>query len=90
MNSKRWATLADIYEKPTRADIRWKDIEKLITALGGVVKEGKGSRKRFLLNDQKAVFHMPHPEPTTNKLTVEDVREFLFKAGVGPDWREPE
>lgn len=83
LSSRHKKTLKAIFERPTRADVRWGDIEGLIVALGGRVDAGKGSRRRFFLV-RPAVFHEPHPEPETGKHGVEDVRDFLKNAGIGP------
>lgn len=84
MNRKQRATLAAVFARPARSDLRWSDIEGLIAALGGRVSAGAGSRARAELNGARAVFHRPHPRPTTAKATVEDVRAFLRSAGVEP------
>ena len=84
MNRKQRATLAAVFDHPTRASVRWGDIEGLILALGASKTEGSGSRVRFALNGARATFHRPHPRPTAGKATVEDVRDFLRAAGVGP------
>jgi hypothetical protein len=82
MNNKQHRTLSMIFENPVRSDIVWSDIERLVVGLGGEVKEREGSRVAFLLNERVAIFHRPHPEKVTNKLTVRDVRKFLVNAGV--------
>lgn len=81
LNSAQRATLDAIFEIPTRSDIRWADIESLLRALG-TVTEGRGSRVRVRVGDRRAVFHRPHPRPTTGRHTVRDVRAFLVAAGV--------
>ena len=84
MNKKQRQTLQKVFEKPERADISWKDIEGLFTALGAEVTEGKGSRVRVALNDVRAIFHRPHPERVTNKGAVKSVQRFLMESGVKP------
>jgi len=84
MNAAQRKTLAHIFEKPTRADVRWAAIEALIKALGGEVTGGRGSRVRFRLGERIATFHGPHPQRVTGKATLEDVRRFLENAGVRP------
>lgn len=84
MNSAQRKTLAAIFERPTRADVRWSSIEGLMRALGGEVTEGRGSRVRFKLGDRVATFHGPHPKRVTGKATLEDVRRYLENAGVRP------
>ena len=82
LNNKQQKTFNKIFVEPTRSDINWKDIENLITALGGDKSQEKGSRIRFMLNEVKATFHRPHPKPTADKGTVESVRRFLTNSGV--------
>jgi hypothetical protein len=83
LGGKHRRTLEAIFETPTRSDIRWRDIENLIVALGGSVTSGRGSRRRILLV-RPAEFHMPHPEPTTDNGAVKDMREYLRSVGVVP------
>ncbi len=82
MNKKNQRTLGKIVEKPERSDIAWRDVEKLIVALGGEISEGRGSRVRVYLNGVRAVFHRPHPERVTGKSAVSSVRRFLKEAEV--------
>lgn len=84
MNSAQRETLADVFERPTRADVSWSSVEGLVRALGGEVTEGRGSRVRYRLGDRVATFHGPHPKRVTGKATLEDVRRFLENAGVRP------
>lgn len=84
MNAAQRKTLQAIFEKPTRADVRWSKIEGLVRALGGEVTEGRGSRVRFRLGERVATFHGPHPKRVTGKATLEDVRRFLENAGIKP------
>ena len=84
MNSAQRKTLEAVFERPTRADVRWSSVEGLIRALGGEVTEGRGSRVRFKLGDRVATFHGPHPRRVAGKATLEDVRLFLENAGVRP------
>jgi len=82
MNKKQRQTLRRIYEKPTRSDISWHDIESLLIALGADVTEGKGIHVRVALKDVRAVFHRPHPQRVTNKASVRFVQRFLIESGV--------
>ena len=84
ISSKHRATLAAIFERPERPDIPWRSIEALFVALGGVVKQGRGSRVRVLLNGRPAVFHEPHPEKVADRGAVRDVRGFLISVGIEP------
>lgn len=85
MNSKNQKTLENIFKKPTPAHILWLDIENLFVSLGAIITEGTGSRIRVKLNNERAVFHRPHPEKVTDKGAVNSVRRFLENAGVKYD-----
>lgn len=80
--SKHDETLAAIFDEPTRANVKWKDIEALFINKGADISEGAGSRVRVALNGVKAVFHRPHPSPDTDKGALKSVRRFLTEAGV--------
>ena len=82
MNSKCKKTNKRIYQNPVQSNIEWSDIEALFIALGAKISEGSGSRVRIELNSERAVFHRPHPESTTDKGAVKSVRRFLDNAGV--------
>lgn len=84
MSSKHDRTLEAIFETPVRANIPWREIEKLLVWLGAVIKEGSGSRIHVSLNGVRATFHRPHPQKETDKGAVVDVRDFLTEAGVEP------
>ncbi len=64
------------------SNIEWSDVESLFESLGAKISEGSGSRVRVELNGERAVFHRPHPESTTDKGAVKSVRKFLKNAGV--------
>ena len=82
MNNKDKKILIDIFTNPVKSNIRWLDIESLFISLGANISEGNGSRVRVELNGERAVFHRPHPENTTDKGAVKSVRRFLENAGV--------
>ena len=82
MNNKDKKILIDIFTNPVKPNIRWLDIESLFISLGANISEGNGSRVRVELNGERAVFHRPHPENTTDKGAVKSVRRFLENAGV--------
>ena len=82
MNSKNKKVYDEIFKDPVQSSIQWDDIEKLLLALGAEISEGNGSRVRIKLNEQRAVFHRPHPEKVTDKGAVKAMRQFLNNAGV--------
>jgi hypothetical protein len=85
MNSKQRKTLEAIFARPVRAGIRWADIENLFRGLGAEVEAAQGSRITVSLNGVDAVFHRPHPQPTTDRGALMSVRRFLVNAGVSGD-----
>ncbi|MDH2997148.1 hexulose-6-phosphate synthase [Pasteurellaceae bacterium LFhippo2] len=85
MRKKHYDTLNAIFESPIPSNVKWRDIESLIVALGGEISEGKGSRVSFKLNNSIARFHRPHPSPDTDKGAIANLREWLIKIGVTPN-----
>jgi hypothetical protein len=80
---KKFRRIVDkIFESPERPDVKWKDVESLMGNLGGVIKEGSGSRKRFTLNDTRATFHEPHPGKELDKGAVKSLRKYLVNSEV--------
>ena len=84
MNSKQKDTLRAIFEKPTRADIRWAEIVSLLKALGAEIEQGRGSRTGVALKGKRAVYHQPHPKPVAKKGLVDSVRAFLKSVEIEP------
>jgi len=84
MNSKHRKTLAAIFSDPVPRSLAWRQIEALFIALGADMIEGRGSRVAFVLNDQRADFHRPHPGKEAKPYQVRDARLFLELAGVKP------
>ncbi|MEW6754717.1 MAG: type II toxin-antitoxin system HicA family toxin [Candidatus Latescibacterota bacterium] len=78
-------TLEAICARPTRADVRWADIESLFRAVGAEVTEGSGSRVRIRLGDQVKTFHRPHPGREARRYAQEAVRAFLADHGFTPE-----
>jgi hypothetical protein len=84
MQGKHRKTLEAIFADPVRANVAWADVESLLSAAGGSIFEGRGSRVRVSLNGVDAVFHRPHPQKETDKGALKSVRRFLREAGVTP------
>ena len=82
LNSKQRKILENIFKEPIKSDVLWKDIEKILIALGAEISEGNGSRVRIYLNGIRAVFHRPHPGKITDKGALKSMRRFLIEAGV--------
>lgn len=56
LRKKQKNTLDQIVKTPVPQGIKWSDIESLVKALGGEIKEGRGSRCKFILNIERCVF----------------------------------
>lgn len=87
MKGKHEKLLKAIFQKPAKANIKWKEVESMLKAFGAEFSEGRGSRIRIKLNDVRIVFHIPHPEPELGKGRVEDISQFLMKAGLHHDYK---
>ncbi len=70
MKRKHQKTLELIFSRPVSSNIKWRDIETLLEALGGEISEREGSRIGVRLFDERRVFHRPHPSPNTDKGAV--------------------
>lgn len=84
MKTKHRKTLTAILAKPTRANIKFSDIESLIEALGGEIREGEGSRVVLELSGTREYVHRPHPGEEAKRYVVEKIREWLTKLEVAP------
>lgn len=84
MKAKHRRTLEAIRAAPTRAGIVFSDIEALIVALGGAIREGEGSRVVFELKGNRQYLHRPHPGKEAKKYQVEAIRGFLQSLEVLP------
>ncbi len=84
MRKKHRKTLDAIFSRPTKASIKWDNVEALLKAFGAYIEERKGSRVAIELNDVVAIFHRPHPEKELDKGAVASIRRFLNEAGVEP------
>jgi HicA-like toxin of HicAB toxin-antitoxin system len=83
MNSKQRATVRAIFERPTRANLKFSDIERLLISLGGTLYEGKGSAIRIAFpNGLKYDQHRPHPQKEAKRYQVDDARALLELLGV--------
>ena len=84
MNAKQRKTLGAIFAKPTLSTLLFADIESLVVALGGSIKEREGSRIRITLNSEHWHCHRPHPGKEARRYQVEEVRELLERSEIKP------
>ena len=83
MRRRHRRTLERMRASPTPADIRWAEIESLMTALGISLVERAGSRVQMTKGTESIVVHRPHPQPETRRDTVRDILRFIERIGEG-------
>jgi len=84
MKSKHAKTLKAVFSTPTSASIIFADLESLVKALGGTVREGSGSRVVFELYGKRLYPHRPHPGKEAKRYQVEELRALLQMEGIQP------
>ena len=84
MKAKHRKTLAAVFAKPTRGGIVFADIEKLVAAAGGSVREGEGSRVVFEIAGLREYLHRPHPGKEARKYQVETIRAWFESLEITP------
>lgn len=77
-------TLERIFARPTSGNVKWRDVEALLAALGATIDQAEGSRVTVRLFGVVRVFHRPHPSPDTDKGALASVRKWLEDNGVSP------
>ena len=84
VKAKHRRILEAMFAVPTRGGIVFSDIEGLVIALGGDVRESAGSRIVFELKGSRQYLHRPHPGKEARKYQVEELREWLKELEVKP------
>ena len=85
MNSKLRRTLDAIFETPTRPNVKFADIERLMIAFGGTLYESKGSAIRIVFPEGiQFNAHRPHPNKEAKRYQVEDARTVIKLLGKEP------
>ena len=84
MKAKHRRVLEAIFVVPTRGNVVFSDIEALIIALGGDIREGAGSRIVFEPKGSRQYLHRPHPGKEAKKYQVEELREWFRQLEVTP------
>ncbi|EOG1984121.1 TPA: type II toxin-antitoxin system HicA family toxin [Proteus mirabilis] len=77
LSSKHYKTLIDILTVPPKSGIKWDDVKNLINNLSGKVKNGNGSRRKFILMGSVYQTHQPHPVSVMDKGAVNGLREWF-------------
>ena len=84
MKAKHQKPLDALFAKPTRGGIEFAEIEALVLAINGVVREGEGSRILFEIKGKRLYLHRPHPGKEAKKYQVEAIRTFLQLLEITP------
>ena len=82
MSHKHLHLLQTIFHDPLSANIHWREIESLLAHLGADVEAAHGARIRVVLNRVEVFLHHPHNSSSCSKQEIQQVREFLARAGV--------
>lgn len=81
--SKNKKLLAKIYSNSK--NFKFAELEKLLASLGYTLKEGKGSRVRFIHERLPLILlHKPHPGNIVDVNAVNDIVEVLKENGIKP------
>ncbi|MEH0835528.1 toxin-antitoxin system HicB family antitoxin [Pectobacterium cacticida] len=74
LRKKQRETLNQIFKTPVHSGVKWPNIESLITALGGEIKEGSGSQENGIApyerEEKVKTFTLRYPESFGERLTV--------------------
>ncbi len=81
MRTRHRRTLERMRSAPTPANIRWAEIESLLTALGVGLIERAGSRVQLVKGMDSIVVHRPHPRPEARRDTIRDIVAFIERVG---------
>ncbi|WP_419938820.1 type II toxin-antitoxin system HicA family toxin [Candidatus Palauibacter sp.] len=84
MHRRHQRTLAAIFDKRARGNLRWRDVEAMFRGVGAEIHERRGSSVIIELNGEVETVHRPHPRPECGKGLVKRMRRFLERAGVAP------
>ena len=79
MNNKK--LLLVIQRRPTPKNIRWLELERLLSSFGARRREGKGSHVVFELNGEIMTGYRPHPGSDAPAYLVREVVALLRRAG---------
>ena len=90
MTSRQRRTLAAIFERPTRKDLRFRSVEALMAALGAKQRERAGSRVAFILRRRVLILPRPHQPKVMRPGAVADLRDFLTSLEITPDSVSPD
>ncbi len=84
MNAKHQKTLSAIFASPVSRSVSFRDVSALLVASGCVIKQGRGSRIRFIYGQSILTLHEPHPAKEIKEYQVRLARDFLVSIGITP------
>lgn len=84
MATKHVRCLVAVFERPTRANLVWAEVEQMLRYFGARIEEKAGSAIGIELNGQVAVFHRPHPQKEAKRYAIRALCDFLTTAGLAP------
>ncbi|HVN62905.1 MAG TPA: hypothetical protein VMT59_16755 [Gaiellaceae bacterium] len=76
-------TLERIFDRPSSANVDWREVRSLLEAAGTVVEEPNG-KLRVTLGAETEVIDPPRGKDVDQQLLV-DLRRMLGNAGYGPE-----
>jgi len=82
MSHKHDTLLHAIFDGPVSSNIHWREVESLLTHLGGTVEPHHGASFRVVLNGIEGFLHRPHQSNTCTKQEIRHLRDYLASAGV--------
>jgi hypothetical protein len=82
LSGKHLSTKNDIFKDPIKSDVKWGEIESLVSHIGAEIIEGNGSRVKFVLDGVTGSFHRPHNSKDTDQGALKSVRIFLENVGI--------
>jgi len=90
VNARHRKTLQAIFDRPTSGSVRFADIEALVLALGGQVREGAGSRIALQLDESVKHAHRPHPGKKRRSTKSKRSALGYLNRGLSHDTKYPE
>ena len=76
--------LAAIFDKEAGGNLKWRNVEAMLGALGAEIHEGRGSSVIIELNGEVEALHRSHRHPECGGGLVRRMRRFLERAGAKP------
>ena len=83
LKKKHQKILDQVRRHPKPSNLKWKDFEALIIALGFELDQSAGgSLKIFQKGELEWFYHRPHPRPDVDKGAIADLDKYLKEHGL--------